>query len=171
MIEREPRRRLDAHEAFAEPLALMFERAVMAVRIIPRLAEEDVRRPGASRAALVGVVTALAEAPEIIRRAIAREAKLFRRVPDLANRSLARVTAEALTVAGHPFTTEQVREEFDSPATAGEAQEDFRQARRWGIKSFPALLAQVGAELRLVTPGFLDADGIREALSAARSAR
>lgn len=78
--------------------------------------------------------------------------------------SLARVTAEALTAAGHPTDADVVLKQFDDPSTIGEARDDFRKARSWGINSFPALLAEVDGELHVVTPGFQDAAGIRGAI-------
>ena len=80
--------------------------------------------------------------------------------------TLARVTADALTAAGHSAHADEVLLLFNAQSTVEAAREDFRKAREWGINSFPALLADVDGELRVVTPGFQDAAGIREAIQA-----
>ena len=83
--------------------------------------------------------------------------------------TLARVTAKALTGAGHPASGEEVLQKFNEESTAQEAREDFRKARRWGINSFPALLADVDGDRHVVTPGFSDAAGIRDAIQGLRA--
>ena len=80
--------------------------------------------------------------------------------------TLARVTAQALTVAGHPATAQAVLEQYQSPATIEEAREDFRKARRWGINSFPALLMEVGDELYSVAPGYRSAAELLSSIDA-----
>lgn len=57
----------------------------------------------------------------------------------------------------HAFASQQMRD-----ATRA----DFRQAQDWGIRGFPALLAELGAELHLVSQGYLDADALRERVAA-----
>jgi putative protein-disulfide isomerase len=74
--------------------------------------------------------------------------------------TLARVTADALTAAGHPTRVDAVLRQYFAPSTIEETREDFRKARRWGINSFPALLASVAGDVRVVSPGFTDAAGI-----------
>jgi len=80
--------------------------------------------------------------------------------------TLARVTAQALTVAGHPATAQAVLDQYQSPATIEEAREDFRKARRWGINSFPALLMEVGDELYSVAPGYRSAAELLSSIDA-----
>ena len=64
MIERLSRRGLFQRQAFARPLTGMLQRPMMAVRIVPAPAEEDVRRPGAAAAAQLGVVARAAVSPQ-----------------------------------------------------------------------------------------------------------
>jgi putative protein-disulfide isomerase len=80
--------------------------------------------------------------------------------------TLARVTAQALTVAGHPATAQAVLDQYQSTATIEEAREDFRKARRWGINSFPALLMEVGDELYSVAPGYRSAAELLSSIDA-----
>ncbi len=82
--------------------------------------------------------------------------------------SLARVTADALTAAGHPTDADVVLKQFNDESTIAEARDDFRKARSWGINSFPALLAEVDGRLHIVTPGFQAASGIRDAIETLR---
>lgn len=82
--------------------------------------------------------------------------------------TLARVTAQALTAAGHATTADDVLREFFSADAIEEARNDFRKVRRWGISSFPALLADVQGKLHVVTPGFRDAASLRESVQALR---
>jgi putative protein-disulfide isomerase len=82
--------------------------------------------------------------------------------------TLARVTADALTAAGHATHADVVLLEFNAKSTVEEAREDFFKAKRWGINSFPALLAEVDGQLEIVTPGFRNAADIRDAIQALR---
>lgn len=47
---------------------------------------------------------------------------------------------------------------------------DFGQAQAWGIRGFPALIAEHGDELHLVCHGFVDEDGLRARLAAFQEA-
>src|SRR6185369_10163508 len=62
-------------------------------RVVARLAEQAEPRPGAAGAALVGVVAALAVAPEIVDGAVAHVAQRRRPLPDVAQRGVADVAA------------------------------------------------------------------------------
>src|SRR5438128_212452 len=75
VIERCAGGRFNLHDPLATATPQKFERAVMAIRIVPPLAEERMRRPGAAAHAIVRVVAILAVSPQLARRAIAREAK------------------------------------------------------------------------------------------------
>ena len=82
--------------------------------------------------------------------------------------TLARVTAEALTAAGHRTSAETVLEKYQSAPTIAATRDDFALARRWGISSFPALLMATNEELHLVVPGYASAAEIRSGLQALR---
>lgn len=47
---------------------------------------------------------------------------------------------------------------------------DFMQAQEWGIRGFPALIAEHGDHLHLVAQGYLPIDGLRQHLVAATTA-
>ena len=85
--------------------------------------------------------------------------------------TLARVTADALTAAGHPVHAGDVLQQFNAKSTVQAAREDFRKTREWGISSFPALLAEVEGDVHVVTPGFLKAAGIQAAIQTLRENR
>lgn len=82
--------------------------------------------------------------------------------------TLARVTADALTAAGHPTSAATVLENYQSATTIAETRDDFATARRWGISSFPALLMAVNNELHHVVPGYASAAEIRSGIQALR---
>jgi len=82
---------------------------------------------------------------------------------------LAHVAAEALASAGHTITAAAVLRQYQDASTIEEAREDFRKARRWGINSFPALLADIDGELHMLAPGYRSADEIRSSIGALRA--
>jgi putative protein-disulfide isomerase len=82
--------------------------------------------------------------------------------------TLARVTAQALTEAGHPVDAESVLRQYTSPATIQETREDFRKARALGINSFPALLMEVDGSYHAVAPGYSSAAEILGNIEAVR---
>jgi len=82
--------------------------------------------------------------------------------------TLARVTADALTAAGHPTRADAVLRQYRAASTIEGTREDFRKARRWGITSFPALLARVDGDVQVVSPGFSNAAGILSSIQAMR---
>src|ERR1700709_505208 len=74
---------LDLDQPLSQSGALHLQRAVVAIGVVAGLAQDDVRRPRAARAADVRVVASAAEAPEIVDGSIAREAQLARCPPVL----------------------------------------------------------------------------------------
>ena len=55
---------------------------------------------------------------------------------------------------------------FASEAMREATRRDFAQSQSWGIRGFPALLAERAGELRLVSHGYIDIDALRERLAA-----
>ena len=82
--------------------------------------------------------------------------------------TLARVTAQALTEAGHPTSAEQALRQFQSPTTIQETRDDFRKARALGVNSFPALLMEVDGVHHPVAPGYTNAAEILGSIRALR---
>jgi putative protein-disulfide isomerase len=58
---------------------------------------------------------------------------------------------------------------FESPAMDAATREDFAQSQAWGIRGFPALVAEHGGALHLVAQGYLPIDALRERLAALRT--
>lgn len=82
--------------------------------------------------------------------------------------TLARVTADALSAAGHATSAATVLEQYQSTTAIEETGKDFRKARRWGIASFPALLMELNGTLHPVVPGYSSAAEIRSGIQALR---
>lgn len=59
---------------------------------------------------------------------------------------------------------------FASQAMRDATLNDFRQAQEWGIRGFPALIAEHGDHLHLVGQGFMPIDALRARLDAAQTA-
>ena len=93
LIERQPGRALDLHEALALAGALHLERAVMTHRVVARLAEQHLARPRAAALADVGVVAARAVAPQRLDAAVAVVAHRRRALPDVDEPRIAHVAA------------------------------------------------------------------------------
>lgn len=55
---------------------------------------------------------------------------------------------------------------FEAEDTRLATRLDFSQAQHWGIRGFPALLAEIGGELHLVAHGYLPETDLRERLAA-----
>jgi len=55
---------------------------------------------------------------------------------------------------------------FDSQAIQEATRQDFAQTQAWGIRGFPALLAEARKELHWVAQGYLPEDALRERLTA-----
>src|SRR5262249_33577705 len=93
LVERKSWSALDLHEPLALAEALHLERAVVAHRIVARLAEQRLRGPRAAAAAFVGVVTGAAEAPQIVDGAVADVAHRRAALPDVDEPRVAHVAA------------------------------------------------------------------------------
>jgi putative protein-disulfide isomerase len=55
---------------------------------------------------------------------------------------------------------------FASEAVRDATRRDFAQSQAWGVRGFPALLAEAGGQLHLVANGYLPEDALRERLAA-----
>ncbi|WP_280154939.1 DsbA family protein [Piscinibacter sp. XHJ-5] len=55
---------------------------------------------------------------------------------------------------------------FDSEGLREATRADFAQSQHWGIRGFPALVAQAAGGLHLVAHGYLEAQPLRERLAA-----
>ncbi|MBW8831221.1 MAG: DsbA family protein [Burkholderiales bacterium] len=54
---------------------------------------------------------------------------------------------------------------FASAQAREAARQDFEQSQAWGIRGFPALVAEAGGKLHLVAHGYLPEDALRERLA------
>jgi putative protein-disulfide isomerase len=70
---------------------------------------------------------------------------------------LADVAAGALSGLGFATTPEEFLKAWQSADAMAETRDDFLQARRWGVSSFPSLLLEDGEKLYNVAPGYIDA--------------
>lgn len=70
---------------------------------------------------------------------------------------LADVASGALTKLGFATTPDAFLKAWQSAEAMNETREDFLQARRWGVSSFPSLLLEDGEKLYSVSPGYVDA--------------
>lgn len=61
---------------------------------------------------------------------------------------------------------DELRAQWRSDALRGETAADFAQARRWGVRSFPALLLRAGSEVRMLADGYLPAPALLQRLRA-----
>lgn len=59
---------------------------------------------------------------------------------------------------------------FASPTARETVANDFAQAQRWGIRGFPAVIAEHAGELHLVAQGYTGIDDLRARLTALRTA-
>lgn len=69
--------------------------------------------------------------------------------------TLQRLLAEALRAQGISVDEGALRLQWQADVLRTETLEDFAQARRWGVRSFPALLARMGSDTAVVTDGYL----------------
>src|SRR5262245_34795859 len=83
VVERPARRVLGLGDALAQAARRELQDAIMTVGVVPRAAEERVRRPRAAAATHVRVVARPAEPPQIVDVAIAREPKRVADLPHL----------------------------------------------------------------------------------------
>jgi len=58
---------------------------------------------------------------------------------------------------------------FETARMRDATRHDFAQSQAWGIRGFPALLAEHGDALHLVSNGFMPVEAVRERLDALRS--
>lgn len=79
-----------------------------------------------------------------------------------AREVLVPVVTGALQAQG--FAAEGLEGLFDAQATRQAAQEDFAQARRWGISSFPALVVREGGQSARLVDGFAKAPALVAAM-------
>jgi hypothetical protein len=84
VIESFSRSPLHLHEPFAKAAALVFQGAMMAIRVVSRSAKKNVRRPRASGATNIRIITTAAKPPQILDRTIPHITQFFGRVPNLA---------------------------------------------------------------------------------------
>ena len=82
--------------------------------------------------------------------------------------TLARVTSQALTAAGHAASADEVLATYNAPATIQQTRADFRKAREWGVASFPALLLAAGDRVVPVVPRYSSAAEVLASLRALR---
>ena len=70
---------------------------------------------------------------------------------------LADVAAAALSKLGFATTPDEFLKAWQSAEAVAETGNDFLQARRWGVSSFPSLLLEDGEKLYSLAPGYMDA--------------
>ncbi|MHA6204858.1 DsbA family protein [Dyella soli] len=70
---------------------------------------------------------------------------------------LADVAAAAMAGLGFAMTPAAFLAAWQSADAVAETRDDFLQARRWGVSSFPSLLLEDGDKLYSVAPGYIDA--------------
>ena len=70
---------------------------------------------------------------------------------------LAEVASTLMGSLGFAITAQDFLAAWQSADAVKATQEDFLQARRWGIASFPSLLLEDGDKLYSVAPGYIDA--------------
>jgi len=58
---------------------------------------------------------------------------------------------------------------FDSEEMREATRLDFAQTQAWGIRGFPAVIAEAGGALHMVAQGYLPVEALRERLAALRS--
>jgi putative protein-disulfide isomerase len=72
--------------------------------------------------------------------------------------------AEALQLPRAAFLRE-----FESDALREATRQDFEQSQAWGIRGFPALVAEHNGELHLLANGYMPIEALRQRLSALRA--
>ncbi|HEX2012895.1 MAG TPA: DsbA family protein [Roseateles sp.] len=80
------------------------------------------------------------------------------------------VTAE-LARQGLPVAPGQFLAAWRDMGAVAATAAEFREVRRWGIQSFPALLLEQDGQLSLLAPGYMSADELDARLAAAMPAR
>lgn len=79
---------------------------------------------------------------------------------------LVQVLASVFSDAGKALPPDTIADCMRSQQALTLTQQDFIQARQWGINSFPQLLLQQGDDLRSLAPGYTKAEDILQALRA-----
>ncbi|MGC4060833.1 MAG: DsbA family protein [Aquabacterium sp.] len=69
-----------------------------------------------------------------------------------------------MKLLGQQITPAQFQEVWRDPATIAETAAEFKMVRRWGISSFPALLAENKGELSMISPGYASVRDIQARL-------
>lgn len=77
---------------------------------------------------------------------------------------LVQVLASVFSDAGKALPPDTIADCMRSQQALTLTQQDFIQARQWGINSFPQLLLQQGDGLRSLAPGYTQAEDILQAL-------
>ena len=77
---------------------------------------------------------------------------------------LIQVLASVFSDAGKALLPDTIADSMRSQQALTLTQQDFIQARQWGINSFPQLLLQQGDNLRSLAPGYTKAEDILQAL-------
>src|SRR5687767_4755648 len=93
VVEWFARRALLRYQSLALLHTLHFERAMVAVGVVARFAEEGESRPGTSRSACLGIVARPADTPEIIDGTVSRLAKRRGSLPDVFQALVSDVSA------------------------------------------------------------------------------
>ena len=80
---------------------------------------------------------------------------------DVSQRSMLAEIAEQQGLPRGNFETA-----FDSEEMREAARLDFAQTQAWGIRGFPAVIAEAGGSLHMVAQGYLPVEALRERLAA-----
>ena len=83
---------------------------------------------------------------------------------DARNVTRSEVLADLAEPLGLP--RDKFLEAFESEAMHAATRQDFAQSQAWGIRGFPALVAEHAGGLHLVAQGYLPIEGLRERLAA-----
>jgi putative protein-disulfide isomerase len=79
-------------------------------------------------------------------------------------RDITQAAVLAAVAAECGLPDDEFRAALDSPAAREATARDFVQAQEWGIRGFPALIAQHGGRLHMVANGYTPVETLRERL-------
>ena len=79
---------------------------------------------------------------------------------------LAEIAAAALSAVGHPINAEGFHARWNTTEMISVTRQDFVKVRAAGIRSFPALLVEMGGQLIEVSPGYAPVAQLEERLRA-----
>lgn len=113
------------------------------------------------------VVTVRSLAPALVWRCL----KAVHRTFYADARDVTRPEVLADIAQGLGLSRAEFAQAFASQAMRDATLADFRQAQAWGIRGFPALIAEHGDELHLVAQGYLPAAALRKRLGQLLAAR